>query len=263
MDIPQVPNFVFAPSRASNMSDNNNNNQGQAEERNVRQRRVSGYGLVPYDDSVRIPNTMVEVDIQNMMEDKPERKRAIMYLQLIRVVSGSNGQNNMSTYQSYFKKNKNNGPQASHYFRLLLFRDVTSSDGHVVYMVEGKRMNDQLWSKFPLLRDNGVVTIGSYISVMNPNPITTMFCNEIPLIECHWGCIVMKDPDVMVEVPVDTSIEQNCTRCFLRNKVQIDVVATTIHTTQCSGLFCDKQRSVEILRGQRACGCYHMNNRVG
>ena len=124
-------------------------------------------------------------------------------------------------------------------------------------------MNDQLWSKFPLLRDNGVVTIGSYISVMNPNPITTMFCNEIPLIESRWGCIVMKDPAVMVEVPVDTSIEQNCTRCFLRNKVQIDVVATTIHTTQCSGLFCDKQRSVEILRGQRACGCYHMNNRVG
>lgn len=81
------------------MSDTSDINE-EPQERNVRSRIFNGYGLIPYDRSVRFPDSLVEVDVNHMMSDNPERKRAIMYLQLIRIVSGSNnGQANMSSYQ--------------------------------------------------------------------------------------------------------------------------------------------------------------------
>lgn len=129
--------------------------------------------------------------------------------------------------------------------------------------MEGKSFNDKLWSRFPLLRDNGVVTIGTYITIFNPLPITTMFCNEIPIIECRGGCVVMKDPTAITDINVDMSITQNITRSFLKNNVSVDVLSTDVLTTQCSGHLCDKQRAIEISRGNRACGCYHMQTRVG
>ena len=111
----------------------------EAEARITRPRLMNGYGLLPYDPTVGIPDNMIEVDINHMMGESPERKRAVMYLQLLRIVSGSTlGQNNMSMYKSYYKKNKGDGNISSQYYRLYLFRDVTSRDGELVYIVEGK-----------------------------------------------------------------------------------------------------------------------------
>ena len=90
-----------------------------------------------------------------------------------------------------------------------------------------------------------------------------MFCNEIPMIECRTSCFVMKDPPVMSEIKLDMSITQNVTRAFLKNNVKVEVLSTDAFCTQCSGQLCDKKRSIEISRGNRACGCYHMHTRVG
>ena len=265
ISILSVPTFTFAPSRKNNMTDTEYATapHDALQERNVRARIVNGYGLVQYEGSSHLPDNMVEVDIQEMLKDKPQRKKAVMYLQLIRIVSGSTTvQNNSSVYQSYYKKNKKDGSLSSHYYRLMLFCDVTSKIGQVVYIVEGKSVNDRLWSRFPLLRDNGVVSIGTYITIINPLPITKMFCNEIPMIECRGGCFVMKDPSVMAEIDLDTSITNNVTRSFLKNNMKVEVLSTDVIATQCSGQLCDKQRSVEISRGNRACGCYSMHTRI-
>ena len=82
----------------------------EAETRITRPRLMNGYGLLPYDPTVGIPDNMIEVDINHMMGKSPERKRAVMYLQLLHIVSGSTlGQNNMSMYKAYYKKNKGDG----------------------------------------------------------------------------------------------------------------------------------------------------------
>ena len=199
----------------------------------MRSRVINGYGLIPYDRAVKIPDSILEVNIEHMMSDNPERKRAVMYLQLIRIVSGSsNGMTNASTYQSFYKKNKKEGSLSSQYYRLFLFRDVTSTDGQVVYIVEGKNMNDKLWARYPLLRDNGVVTIGTYITILNPLPITMKFCNEIPIIECRGGCFVMEKCASVMEINIDMAITNNTTRSFVRNNVTIDVLSTDVHTTK-------------------------------
>ena len=152
--------------------------------------------------------------------------------------SGSSaGQNNASTYQSYYKKNKKDLSSTSQYYRLFLFRDLISPDGKVVYIVEGKHMNDKIWARYPLLHDNGVLTIGTYIGVINPMPINQWFCNEIPIIECHGGCFVMKTPGSVTSVNIDMGVVKNTTRAFVLNNVNVDLSSMDVHTTKCIQLF--------------------------
>lgn len=246
-------NWIFAPSHVIKMTSSTTK----------KSRLANGYGLIPYETNVKIPDAATEVDITYMLKASPERKCCVMYLQLIHIVSGSNnGQNNTSTYQSYFNKNKNKKDMTgSQFYRLFLFRDLLSLDGKVVYMVEGKSMNDKLWTRYPLLRDNGVLTIGTYIAIINPHPINQWFCNEIPIVECRGGCYVMKAPGAMASVKIDMGVTLNTTRAFVLNNVDVELQSMDVNTTKCSGHFCDRQRAIEIGRNNRACGCYSMPDR--
>ena len=126
MNICTIPNLSFGATHSSNMSNSSDDNESvnnpvvdpdnennpdvdpddePAPARNVCARLVNGYGLIPQVNNVVFPAGLVEVDIEHMMSDNPERQKGIMYLQLIRVVSGSiTGSDKMSQYQSYFKK---------------------------------------------------------------------------------------------------------------------------------------------------------------
>ena len=262
----QVPLLSFAPTRINMSTEASISNEEHVieENRNVRARINRNHGLLPYDRSVVMPDGLISVDLEHMMKEKPERKRSVMYLQLLRVVSGSsnNGQSNTSVYQSYFRKNKREMSREAHFIRLFLFRDVSSKDGQVVYIVENKNLNDKLWNRFAILRDNGVVTIGSYITILNPLPITNFFYNEVPSIETRGGCIVNRKPHVVNEIHIDSAITNDTTCSFVLNKMDITVDSTDVQNTKCGGLFCDRQRTIEINRGNKACGCYAMSSHV-
>ena len=109
-------------------------------------------------------------------------------------------------------------------------------------------MNDKLWAIFPLLCDNGVVTIGTYIAVINPMPINQWFCNEIPILECCGGCFVMRTPGSVTSINADMGVMRNTTRVFVLNNVNVDLSSMDFHPTKCSGNFCDRQsNNVTIL----------------
>ena len=59
------------------------------------------------------------------------------------------------------------------------------------------------------------------------------------------------------------AITNNTTRSFVKNNVTIDVMSTDVHTIKCSVLFCDRQRAIEISRGNRTCGFYSMQSCIG
>lgn len=243
-----------------NTGENTSNEEG----RNVRPRFYHTHGLIPYDRSVKMRDGLRPVDIEYMMGENPDRKNSIMYLQLLRIVSGSsnNGQSSTSVYQSYFRKSRKEVGRDAYFIRLFLFRDVSSNDGHVLYIVENKNLNDKIWNRFSILRDNGVVTIGSYITIFNPQPISNFFYNEVPSVETRGSCIVNGIPEKVRDVPIDRAITNDTTRSFVLNKVEIQVDSTDVVNTKCGGLFCDRQRTIEINRGNKACGCYAMSSRV-
>ena len=180
-------------------------------------------------------------------------------------MSGSNiGQTNSTSYQSYYnKKNMKQISPTSQYYRLFLFRDLLSCDGKVVYIVEHHFLNEVLWSRTPLYRGNGVVTIGVCISVVNLLPINSYWCNEIPIVETRGSCFIVKSPDVMVSVPINMGVMKKTTRSFVINNAQIKSLSLDVHSTKCSGLFCDKKRVIELRRSNKGCGCYSMSNRIG
>lgn len=73
----------------------------------------------------------------------------------------------------------------------------------------------------------------------------------------------MKTPDRISEIGLDMSITTGVTRDFVMINVHVDIYSTFVNTTKCSGLFCNRQRSVEIESGNRGCGCYYMTSRIG
>ena len=121
-------------------------------------------------------------------------------------------------------------------------------------MVEGKNRNDKLWTRNPMLRDDGSLTVGTYICVMNDQPITSTWCNEIPILECRGSAFVLKSPLTVVQIAIDYSITANSTQAFVINNLEVSIMSTDIHTSKCSGLFCDRQRSMDIDHGTRAFG---------
>jgi len=108
---------------------------------------------------------------------------------------------------------------SSSFFRIFLFRDISSVEGRVCYIIEGSNMNVKVWSRFLELRDNGALTIGSFIAVLNPDPVKKYFCNEMPIVECFGGCIVMKMQASMASIAPDHTIGSNETRSFVLNNV--------------------------------------------
>ena len=228
----QVPIFSFVPTIinmstqeintqnkvTNNLTQVNNDQEEDTERRNVRARIMNGHGLVTLDRSLRIPLRFIQVDIEHMMSENPERKNAVMYLQLLRVISGSNnnGQSSTSTYQAYFRKNKKDSCRESHFIRLFLFRYVSSKDGHVCYMTENRNHNDKLWNRLSILRDNVTVTIGCYICLINPSSVTNFFYNEVPQIKTHGSCILMDHPPSVSEIDIDRAITNDTTRSFVK-----------------------------------------------
>ena len=47
---------------------------GGNQDRNVRERCFTGYGLVPHDPNVNLPQRFVEVSVDDMLGQNPERK---------------------------------------------------------------------------------------------------------------------------------------------------------------------------------------------
>lgn len=257
-----APQFEFSPSINQSTMEIERDG-GYDDGRNVVPRIDDVNQIVPYSNFTNIPPNLVAVSVEELMMEKPLRKRTIIYLQLIHIVSGStNGQGNTSTYQSYIRNKKKNESTNYQYYRLFLFRDISSSSGQVVYMVEGKAMNDKLWSKNPEIRETGVVTIGTYIDILSPLPITAMFFNDTPILESYGGCIVLKILSVVKAVTIDHGIKKNTTRSFVMNSILIEVLDTSVHETNCAGSFCDRQHAIEVCRSSRACGCFAMQSMV-
>ena len=85
-----------------------------------------------------------------------------------------------------------------------------------------------MWSRFLELRDNGSLTIGSFIAILNPKPIQRYFCNEIPIVETGGGCIVMKMDAAISSIAVDCSIGSNETHAFVFNGVKVEIRPVSI-----------------------------------
>ena len=193
------------------------------------------------------------------MSDDCAQIKTFINLQLLQIVSGANdGGNRGSSNYTYFSKHRRDKSTSATYSRMFLFREIDSNMGQVVYMIEGRSLNERLWIQNPQLHDNGMITIGTSLSILNPIPIQNQLGNEIPILESQTSGIVLCPPQSYHPVQIDESLPQNVTCSFVLNNLCLSNVSMTVEVTQCSGLFCDRQRVLEIMRSNKGCGCYSM-----
>ena len=70
-------------------------------------------------------------------------------------------------------------------------------------------MNNNLWMRNIHYRDNGLITIGSVIRYMCPEPIETYMRNDIPMLKSSYLAILLRFPPNIPSISIDDQIEAN------------------------------------------------------
>ena len=86
--------------------------------------------------------------------------------------------------------------------------------GQAIYMVEGNSSNESFWGHNSKVRDNGVLEIGSYITILNPLPTLKRLVNKIPIIKSRYPAVIMEPPRMVNSVHAEFGLVQNNTRDF-------------------------------------------------
>ena len=195
----------------NNDNDNNVNNTAEIQD------------ITPYDNNVRAPVSYNMISIETLESEEPDTDDTVMHVQLLRLKSGVNVDSNQKpTYLSYNRQKQKNTTKM--YNRMLLCRDLSSSQGRVIYIIQGKEgENDRLWSKAISLKTNGVMSVGKCFTLICPDEITSYIQNDIPVVNVEGGAIPLKDPQHFNEVPINYHINSNVTRSFCINNCQIQI----------------------------------------
>ena len=204
----------------SSNSDNNVNysNSSAENERNVRA-RVS-FTPSPSDAITTIPRNFKMISIEDLVEQKHTvqdmiaMKKSYLALQLLRIVCGNNVNDKSAGVYKFFSNKKGKESGSSRYTRLFLFRGVSTADGRVVYVIEARKHNDMLWSKFREKRDARTIIIGSYGVVLNPKPITIKMSNAIPILDTRGRSILLRSPEYSGP-KIFSELAVNITRAFV------------------------------------------------
>ena len=203
--------------------DTNNSNQNG---RNVRQRGLDDLPrtFVPMDPST-FPVTQPKIlSLDELKDPNVPRRGTGIYLQLLRIVSGSGSggfgnQNSKAQYSFYNKVTRERSTTS--FSRMFLFSDHLSPNGQVVYIIESKNQNEKLWMRNPTYRDDGNISIGSLILVLNPPNIKLLVGGEIPILDTRGGCFLIKSNFYQPTIQINYQVDENVARAFAVNDVAI------------------------------------------
>ena len=131
--------------------------------------------LNPYNDILIKHNT---ITIDELMCDNPRQKLTVVQLQLLWIISNSNDEGNrsQSSFTFYNRSRLEKSIYAS-YNRMFLFREIDSTIGQVVYMIEGRSLNERLWVRNLQFCENGMISFGTCIVPLCPAPIQNQLGN--------------------------------------------------------------------------------------
>ena len=147
------------------------------------------------------------VTLENLNNDDFVVGNGVLTLELMSIKAAGSSASAKGTQGQFHYKNKNrNENQDGQYRRMFLFRDVKSRTNECAYIIESGGKNKNLWTKNPLYRDDGTITIGTTIALPMPRKITTLMANEIMIVEITLSACVIQTPLEKPECPIDFNI---------------------------------------------------------
>ena len=219
----------------------------------------------PYDEGLRdqviFSDIFQEISLSTLESENAMENANINFsfidLQLLRLITSKD------TSANVYSRRKSETRSAHKFTRLLLARVLSEKyqedNARLVYIMEARNMNSNLWNKNVNHRDNGAISIGSVFRISCPLPIEKYMSNDIPMLTTHLPAILLKLPDSFIPIRMNEQIESSTSLAFIHNGAKIDVNYTAPLKTSCSGKLCDRQR-VSDWNGSKGCGCYGMNS---
>ena len=252
--------------QGDNNGDNQNNNENQSNSENVRNDNIGdGPGIQPVDiELLPMMNKLNEIGVDQLEGDESNKlnlNRVYIDVQLLRLITPNSQQKAMT----YGVRRRNNNNQDVIFSRLMLCRVYSekkySNGSRLVYLMESKNSNQNLFNKNVELRDNGVISIGTFFRILTPLPIENKMRGDIPLIKTHYPLIVMMRPSLKKSIHISKEIGNQNSMAFVLKNMTITINRSTPIKTTCGGLLCDKQRCSDW-NGTRGCGCYNVRDDI-
>ena len=232
---------------------------------NVRQRVI----LQPLEDSLRT-STMIrlarEVSITSLGNDEVytmNLNRNYLDVQLIRIITSKREQKE-HLYSLLSARNRSNSREI-YFSRIFQCRIYSSTNynahGTIIYLMETKNSNKALFDRNLELRDNGTITIGTFVRIIAPQPIEDYMNGDIPLVKTTGSLIVLVRPRQMPTVSINYEIHTDQSMAFCLNNRTLHLNQTSVTVTTCNGLMCDKG-NINEWNNIKGCGCVGMNPNI-
>ena len=129
-----------------------------------------------------------------------------------------------------------------------------NSKGDCVYVIESDSLNHCMWSYNIGLRDTHF-KVGMVLGVPDPDEITDMCGDQVPIIQCNGGMALMYPPVSTATVPIEAGVGSS-TRWFHYPSVRMTIRKLYAFDGSCIGKFCDGQTVKDIHGTNKGCGCY-------
>ncbi len=234
------------------------------EEPPVRSRRQRVI-LAPLEDCLlnsRMITRTTEVSIDSLSSDdvyKMNMNRNYIDVQLIRIITAKREQ---KAYIYYRKGQNPNETNFSRIFQCRVYSAMNQSEHQrIIYLMESRSANNNMFERSLDFRDNGTITIGTFLRIIAPEAIEAYMNGDIPLVKTSCPLIVLKRPKSMSTVGVNFDALLNQSLAFCLNNRILHLNKTLVVSTTCSGLMCDKS-CIDEWNNVKGCGCVGMNPNV-
>ena len=245
--------------------ENDNENNGRNDDEYASEDNEYELTYTPLDDDLLpLMERLNEIKIEQLEGEETNKinlNRSFIDVQLLRLITPSSQQKAMA----YGVRRRINSNQEIIFSRLLLCRVHSQNNYYngskLIYLMESKNSNQNMFNSNVEFRDNGVISIGTFFRVVTPLPIENKMRGDIPLIKTHIPLIVMKRPIITRSIRIRKEIGNLNSLGFVLVGMNIYINRSTAIKTTCGGLLCDKQRCSDW-NGTRGCGCYNFRDDI-
>ena len=152
-------------------------------------------------DSLRV------ITLEELVTDNVEVGRSLLTVQVlsIKVAASSNAAKEATGQYNYRLRNKNENVDGQ-YKRIFLLGGLKSRTNECCYIIESGGKNKNLWTRNPMHRDDGTLTVGSIIALPMPKKITSLMANEIMIVETTLSAYSIKKPQEFPEKPINFQV---------------------------------------------------------
>ena len=203
-----------------------------------------------------------EVLINNLMDDSVytmNLNRNYIDVQIMRIIIPTKDQK-AALYSIRRGKSQTAEVHFKRIYQCRIFSiEQVSEQSRLLYLMESKNSNSAMFDRNMEHRDDGTITIGSFLRIMGPQPIESRMNGDIPLVKTPHPLIVLRRPlSALPTVNIINEVEPNRSLAFAMNSRILNVNQTFVVSTTCAGNHCDKQR-IGDWNGVKGCGCFAMN----